>query len=265
MKKTLKKPHLGQNFLHSEPVRRDIVNAAELTNEDVVLEIGPGKGFLTEILLSLAKKVIAVEKDRVLVKELKERFSSEIESKKLVLVEEDIRNFSPSSLKLKVGEYKLVANIPYYITGEIIRSFLDTKCHPSKMVLMVQKEVAQRISARDGKESILSIAVKAYGKPSIVRIVGRGSFTPVPKVDSAVIKIDNISKDFFKNFSEKEFFDMIHAGFAHKRKKLNSNLMEISSGKKVTDAFKKVELPENMRAEDLGLIQWQDLAKILAK
>lgn len=262
-KKLVPKKKFGQNFLHNEAVLNDIVKSADIKPEDVILEIGPGKGFLTKALLTKASRVVAVEKDRDLVRVLKETFAEDIESKKLILVEEDIRDFAPSKWKLKSGEYKLVANIPYYITGEIISSYLESTCQPKLMVLMVQKEVAGRIVARDGKESILSLAVKAYGKPSIMRIVGRGSFTPAPNVDSAVIKIDCISKVFFDKFKEKAFFDLLHAGFAHKRKKLTSNLIEKYKGSTITKTFQKLGIPEGIRAEDLGLSQWSDLAKNL--
>lgn len=265
MKKVTPKKRFGQNFLHNEAVLADIVKCAEINKDDIILEIGPGKGFLTKELLQRAGKVIAVEKDRDLVKILKEVFSEDIAKKKLILIEDDIRDFDPKSLKLKSLEYKLVANIPYYITGEILSSFLESRSQPKMMVLMVQKEVAGRIVARDGKESILSISVKVFGKPSIARIVGRGSFTPAPNVDSAVIKIDCISLDFFKGFKEKPFFELLNTGFAHKRKKLITNLAEKYKIDSIKKAFAKAEIPEGIRAEDLGVSQWGELAKILVR
>src|SRR3989344_3189802 len=154
------KKSLGQNFLTSHAVAQDIIAAAHITPDDVVLEIGPGKGFLTEGLLQKAKKVIAVEKDGRMVEYLKDKFREEIRNGKLELIHQDILSFDPAGCGLRVTGYKLIANIPYYITGEILRTFLSGDTQPSLMVLMVQKEVAERIVARDGKESILSMSVK---------------------------------------------------------------------------------------------------------
>ena len=222
------KKSLGQNFLTSESAVDTIIDAGDVTGDDIVLEIGPGKGMLTKKLLIFAGKVIAIEKDTTLVEFLKEKFVNEIKNNKLDLVERDILDFDPEILEFYKEPYKLVANIPYYITGQLIRKFLETTNQPSLMVLMLQKEVALRIVARDkrsfdsaqGKESILSISVKAYGKPKYIQMVKAGSFSPKPKVDSAILLIDNISKEFFEDFSEEDFFKMVHAGFKSKRKKL---------------------------------------------
>lgn len=255
------KKYLGQNFLRSRAVLEDILEAAELTGKDTVVEIGPGEGFLTEGLLEKAGRVIAIEKDAELTALLKEKFAKEIKYKKLILINDDIRNFNFSSWKLKAGSWKLVANIPYYITGEILRFFLQSKFQPSLTVLMLQKEVAERIVARNGKESILSISVKAYGNPKIVRQVPKGNFSPMPKVDSAVIKIENISKNFFRGFSEKKFFEIVRAGFAHKRKKLISNLSKKFGREKTKNLFKKISIDEKVRAEEISLEKWGSIAK----
>src|SRR3989344_7983631 len=177
------KKSLGQNFLTSRGVTRDIVAAANITPNDVVLEIGPGKGFLTEGLLQKSGKVIAVEKDDRMVLYLKDKFAQEIRSEKLKLVHGDILTLNLTDYKLKTNDYKLVANIPYYITGEILRTFLSGDLQPQRMVLMVQKEVADRIVARPssrragtGKESILSMSVKAYGTPRYIQKIPRRNF-----------------------------------------------------------------------------------------
>jgi 16S rRNA (adenine1518-N6/adenine1519-N6)-dimethyltransferase len=253
------KKSLGQHFLRSERALNTIIESAKLDEEDLVLEIGPGQGVLTEKLLQRAGKVIAIEKDDGLYDFLQEKFKNEIGNQGLTLVHEDILNFSSLNTP-----YKLVANIPYNLTGAILEKFLSTDREPALIVLLVQKEVAERIVARDGKESILSISVKAYGKPHYAEKVLAGSFVPAPKVDSAIITIEKISKNFFNSpngrFSEKDFFDLLHAGFKSKRKKLSSNLATHFSKEKVLRAFQKLKLDENLRAEDVSLGTWQKLS-----
>ena len=253
------KKHFGQNFLINRGVVTRIVETALLTPKETVLEIGPGRGVLTEALLEKGVKVIAVEKDRDLIPYLKEKFAYAITQKKLILVNKDIRDINLKTYHLPTT-YKLVANIPYYLTGEIIRTFLESRAPPQSMILMLQKEVGQRIVAKDGKESILSIAVKAYGKPSLTSYVSRGSFSPAPNVDSAIVKIEYISKDFFKGFSEKKFFEILKTGFAHKRKYLFSNLIPLVSTEKLKKAFLRAEIPQTTRPEDLSLENWGNLA-----
>ncbi|CAN5150646.1 16S rRNA (adenine(1518)-N(6)/adenine(1519)-N(6))-dimethyltransferaseRsmA [soil metagenome] len=255
------KKSLGQHFLTSEGAVGSILDASDITEDDTVLEIGPGKGVLTSKLVSFAGKVIAVEKDRDLIPILSEKFKKEIKKGKLKLLEQDILEFEPESLKLEAPSYKLVANIPYYITGQLIRKFLESTFQPERMVLMVQKEVAERIVAKDNKESVLSISVKAYGTPHYVQTVKAGSFFPIPNVDSAILLIDSISKDFFRGFSEADFFTMLKAGFKSKRKKLSSNLLEIADKEKIIQAFEKRGLSDNIRAEDVSFTEWQKLAE----
>ncbi len=191
------KKSLGQNFLHSMGAVHAMVEASRVTKDDIVLEIGPGKGVLTEFLLKTGAQVIAVEKDDRMIPHLSERFGGEVTSGKLKLIHGDILDMSPKDLGILAGKYKLVANIPYYITGELIQKFLETDTQPSLMTLMLQKEVARRIVAKDAKESILSLSVKAYGSPKYIQTVSAGSFNPVPSVDSAILLIDNISDQFF--------------------------------------------------------------------
>lgn len=257
------KKSLGQNFLTSEAAVYKIVQAAEIKKDEMVLEVGPGKGVLTQALLDTGAHVIAIEKDRELVPELKEKFASEIDRKKLNIIEADILESKPETLGLVKGEYKIVANIPYYITGQFLRDFLSTDTQPSLMVLLLQKEVVERIIAADKKESILSVSVKVYGTPKKVTVVNRGSFFPAPNVDSAVIAIQNISKDFFADISEEIFFKVVKAGFAHKRKVLASNLTSISSKEKIKAVFEKNNIDPKIRAEDLSLNQWKIVSEIL--
>jgi len=238
-----------------------MVDVAEISSADLVLEVGPGKGALTEKILPLARQVFAVEKDERLVFYLTLKFKDEFKQNKLVIVGADILKFDPATVGLQAGGYKIVANIPYYITGEFLRHFLSEVVQPSKMVLMVQKEVAERILVRDGKESILSISVKAYGEPKYLETVDAELFTPKPKVNSAVLMINKISKDFFSNVSEARFFSVVKRGFAHKRKLLINNLEIITAaGKKV---FTDCDIAPSARAENLTPRQWKCLAKDL--
>lgn len=290
------KKSLGQNFLKSKIALRQIAEAGNIKKDDVILEIGPGKGALTEQLLEKARTVIAVEKDRDLYELLKIKFKKEIESCSLVLVHDDILKFKVESYKVK--SYKVIANIPYNITGAILKKFLTEKHQPELMVLMVQHEVAQRIignnpsavKAKAGKkESILSISVKAYGTPKMIAKVDKRYFSPAPKVNSAIIKIENISRKNFppllveegvgggdseknhlaptsgrrtppqqggENLEEK-FWEIVKAGFAHKRKKLSGNLKNLSKN----GSLASVSDMGNKRAEDLTLADWISLAR----
>lgn len=257
------KKSLGQHFLRSEKALNTIIKSGEISPEDNILEIGPGEGALTEKLLATSCQVLAVEKDDNLYELLKGKFQNEIASGKLILIHGDILDFEFKSYQLEPRSYKLIANIPYNITGAIFKKFLSVEKQPSKIVLLVQKEVAKRIIARDGKESILSISVKAYGEPKLIEKVLAGSFTPAPKVDSAIIAIENISKEFFKEFDEKNFFQMLKAGFQSKRKKLSSNLSVIFDKSLVVNTFEKLDLDPNTRAEDVSVETWKKLANCL--
>lgn len=269
------KKSLGQHFLTSERALSAIIDAGNPNGNDLILEIGPGKGILTERLLKHAGKVIAVEKDDWLFEQLKEKFSNETAEGKLELIHGDILAFDPDILKFyKDLDFKIIANIPYNITGAILEKFLSAEYQPGLMVLLVQDEVAKRITgygphsakaSRGKKESILSISVKAYGKPLYIDKVMAGSFVPAPKVNSAVIAIEGISKDFFNNFEEKAFFQLLKAGFQAKRKKLSSNLANLYPKEQVLAAFQDLSLDENVRAEDIRLENWQKMAQKLIK
>ena len=264
------KKSLGQYFLKSERALSVIIEAGNVNEEDTVIEIGPGTGALTEKLLAASCQVLAIEKDDKLYEFLKTKFEKEIKNGKLRLIHDDILEFDLS--KLTASTYKLVANIPYNITGAILKKFLGADYQPETMVLLVQKEVAERITGRPlggsaskwGKESILSISVKAYGTPRYIETVKAGSFVPMPSVDSAIIVIENISKKFFTRFSEKEFFDAARTGFKSKRKKLSSNLSTIFTKNKVQEAFQKLSLDDNLRAEDAGIETWGKLVSALS-
>jgi len=254
---------LGQHFLTTRRVARGIVEAGAVEREDTILEIGPGKGILTHELLAQHASVIAIEKDGALVERLKERFKKEITAGQLSLIEADIRDVDLDSLPLAARRYKIVANIPYYITGELIRLFITTKRQPSSITLLLQKEVAARI-ARDKKGSVLSMSVRVYGSPRYVKTISRKHFTPAPKVDSAVLVISDISKSHFNNLKESHFFEVLKTGFAKKRKKLLTNLGDRYGTMAVQQAFSTLSLEENVRAEELDIYQWVALAKALS-
>ncbi len=259
----IKKKSLGQNFLHDTNIISDIVAASGAYKGDVVLEVGPGEGTLTKQLLETGASVVSVEKDDRLIPVLEEKFAKEIKKGKFTLIHCDILDLKIEKIVKK--PFQVVANIPYYITGQIIRMFLESKYQPESMTLLVQKEVAERIVAKDGKESILSISVKVFGEPMYVRTVSRGAFNPAPTVDSAVILVTNISKKKLKKVSEKVFFDVIHAGFAHKRKQLLPNLTTLFSREQLLLAFETCGLDAKARAEDVPLETWVALCTILNK
>lgn len=243
----LAKKSLGQNWLRSEKVARQIVATANLTPGETVLEIGPGQGFLTRFLLETGVRVVAVEKDNRLIDSLRKKFIGE----KLDLIHGDILE---TKVDLPKG-YKLIANLPYYITGQALRYFLEAEEQPEKMVLMLQDEVAQRIVAGDGKESLLSISVKAFGQPKYVEKVSAKCFTPIPKVHSAILSIEKIGKNNFTQTDKRKFFDIVKKGFGSKRKMLRNHL-DVSPL-----IFTECGINETTRAENLTLENWLCLAK----
>lgn len=261
---------LGQNFLRSEGAVRELVSSARINENDVVLEVGPGTGAITKVLLTHAKKVVAVEKDKELVDFLEKEFEEEIKNGKLEVVHDDILLFNPESRGLSASEYKLVGAIPYYITGAFLRRTLESRVYPQTIALIIQKEVAERIVAKKtkpfgsarGKESILSISIKVYGEPRYVKTVKAGSFYPRPNVDSAIFVIENISKDFFSNISHETFFALLKAGFGNKRKMLAPNLKKLT--KKISKKLlSSLGIKKTARAEDLTLPQWKKLCHAL--
>lgn len=239
---------LGQHFLKAKRSISKLIDGGDVQKTDIVVEIGPGKGVLTEILLEKSKKVIAIEKDSSLIPFLSEKFEKEIKEKRLEIIEGDILDFNPEDLPKK---YKIVANIPYYITGAIIKLFLESKNQPEKMVLMMQKEVAERIVCRDGKQSILSLSVSLYGAPKYLGKVPARDFSPPPQVDSAIISIEEISKKNVKNIDEKHYFDFLKKLFNSRRKTLMKQLSLVSEKDKIKDILNELNIKENERAENL--------------
>ncbi|MDO8577291.1 MAG: 16S rRNA (adenine(1518)-N(6)/adenine(1519)-N(6))-dimethyltransferase RsmA [Candidatus Wildermuthbacteria bacterium] len=252
------KKGLGQNFLVAKGILQKIIDAASLKKKDIVLEVGPGLGVLTKALAEKAKRVVAVEKDPRMVDILLGTVAKEHPNAEII--EGDILslirlNFSKLSL---TKEYKVVANLPYYITSPIIRMFLEAKVQPKVMVLMVQKEVAQRICAKPPEMSLLAVSVQAYAKPEIISIVPKNAFWPQPKVDSAIVKITPKATAL-----PKEFFKVVKAGFKHPRKQLASNLskgLELPK-EEISQLLSQNGVEPAARAETLSIEKWLGLAK----
>jgi 16S rRNA (adenine1518-N6/adenine1519-N6)-dimethyltransferase len=249
---------LGQNFLVDDSVPLKILAAAALTPADNVVEIGPGAGVLTLRLAPLVRQFTAVELDKRLYPHLRQSLAPYSGAR---LVEGDVLNFSPS--ELTPAPYKLIANIPYYITSAILRHFLESDHRPSRVVLMVQKEVAQRIVARPPDMSLLAISVQFYGKPKLWAQVPAGAFFPPPKVDSAILLIEvyPLEERPIPPVDQAKFFDIVRAGFGQKRKQLINSLSHgLNLEKpKITEIMQKAQIAPERRAETLTLQDWYNL------
>jgi len=254
------KKSLGQHFLNNARVPELMAEAGDVQKGDTVLEIGPGTGVLTQELLKRGATVIALEADVRAVDSLKQSFEAEIMAQKLVIIHGDVRTIDLSALGLRPRAFKIVANIPYYLSGMLFRIFLESDIQPDTLVFLVQREVAERI-ARDKKESILSLSIKVFGTPKYVKTVGKGNFTPPPKIDSAIIAISDISKDRLGQIPETFFFEVLHEGFKSKRKQLLGNLSTILERETLTHIFSTLDLPLDVRGEDLSLNIWLNLCK----
>lgn len=249
---------LGQNFLIDEVVSGTIINAADLKSTDTVVEVGPGLGVLTERLVCNAGKVIAIEIDSYLSKKLQKRLS---QWQNLDIINSDILKLDINFLLKNYQEYKVVANIPYYITSPILHCFMQAKLKPSLMVVMMQEEVAQAIVAVPGKMSYLSVSMQIYSMPHIVCHVPAKSFYPMPKVNSAVVKFDMLPKPAVIVDDMTGFLQFIQCGFAAPRKQLHNSL---SLGLKMatSDIIRSLEdagINPQRRAESLSLNEWQML------
>ena len=253
---------LGQNFLVNRGIIEKIIAASALTSGDTVLEIGPGHGALTFALAQKAGNVIAVEKDTQLAELLRAKLSEQ-NIGNVEIIEEDILAFLSTASSLLPPRYFVVANIPYYLTSALIRQLLELEHPPERIILTIQKEVALRIVARDGKESILSLAVKFYADAKILFYVSRGSFSPAPNVDSAVIEI--VPKKEKRTVTPEVFFTVMKAGFSAPRKKLLGNLAQGLSleKEKIVPFFSRLAIDTNTRPEQLTLEQWIALARRL--
>jgi len=256
---------LGQHFLIDREVLAKVVEAAGLAPGDVVVEVGPGLGVLTEGLAAKAGRVIAVELDDRLATILKQRLAS---AGNVTVVSGDILKLEPSALiGDKSIEYKVVANLPYYITSAVIRHFLEAWLKPRLMVLMVQKEVAEAIVAEPGRMSLLSVSVQFYGRPEIASYAPAGCFYPQPEVDSAILKIDVYSQQAVAVDDIDGFFQLVRAGFTASRKQLvNSLALGLGLPKsEVVLLLGTAGIMCQRRAETLALEEWQRLWQVLRK
>ena len=249
---------LGQHWLYNREALASIAESAELNRNDTVLEIGPGLGTLTSEILRRAGRVVAIEFDSELARKLPAQFPG----KNLEVIAGDILKFDLSTLPTG---YKVVANVPYYITSKIVKMLMASDNKPSVAVLLVQKEVAERLAAKPGKLSILAISAQVFADVTLGDVVPAELFTPAPKVDSQVVILRTRQTSFFTTVNESEFFRIVKAGFSAKRKKLRSSL---SGGLKLSKTqveaiLVKANISPDVRAETLDLEAWIRLVKVL--
>jgi len=260
MKKFKHKKSLGQNFLTNDAVVERIIDSSEIEGATVI-EIGPGEGILTEALAGTAGKVIAVELDGRLISQLQEHFD---EYDNVTIVHGDILHMNVEKLisqYIPDGKYKVVANIPYYITAPIIRLFLELSRSPQEIVLMVQKEVAQRLSAEPGQMSLLAVSAQYYADVKYLFTVGKENFNPVPRVDSAIIQL-KIKNEKLRIENMKEFFRVVKIGFSAKRKTLVNNLANGLQVDKqgIENILVDLGFDKNVRAQELSVDDWKSLS-----
>ncbi len=267
--KLFPKKSLGQNFLINQGILDKIVQAVEVGPEDIIIEVGPGTGNLTEKLAKGAGQVIAIEKDSRLIELLKEKFKgSNVEIIEGDALKVDIGNLLPTSISKAYGSrvnYKVVGNIPYYITSSLLRTIFEKWPKPRLIVLTVQKEVAKRIVAKPPEMNLLALSVQFYSEPKIIGYISRGSFRPMPKVDSAIIRLTTNDRQPATEESQR-FFKVAKAGFSGKRKQLVNNLSKNFGiiREDLLKIFEKSGLKHNVRAENLSLNQWLILSKRLS-
>jgi 16S rRNA (adenine1518-N6/adenine1519-N6)-dimethyltransferase len=257
----------GQNFLIDKAVLEKIIKTANLEKDQVVLEVGAGFGVLTEELAKGASKVIAVESDRGILPILRKNLEK---YENVEIIENDILQITSYKLPVTSYSYKIIANLPYQITSAVLRKFLENEPRPNEMIVMVQKEVAERICAKPGEMSILSVSVQFFGHPEIIQIVPRDSFYPSPEVDSAILKVSRIRSESEANLGRinaKKFFQAVKIGFSARRKQLHNNLangfhLENDEAKNI---LLSLGLDIQARAQDLSVEDWIRLAGELGK
>ncbi len=244
------KKFLGQVFLKDKKILSLIAKSLEIHSKETILEVGAGYGNLTEFILKEIKnkgKIIAIEKDKELIKVLREKFGEE---KKLEIISGDIREIDLEKFLQEKKINKIVANLPYYLTGFFLRNLLDLKKYPSRVVLMLQKEVAEKILSP--KSNFFSLSFSLVAKVKKIKIVNREKFSPKPKVDSLILKIDFLKKQ--KSFSfRQEFFSFLKKCFSHPRKTLLSNLKRYERKEKIEEIFQKLSLSKKNRPQELSL------------
>jgi 16S rRNA (adenine1518-N6/adenine1519-N6)-dimethyltransferase len=268
------KKGLGQHFLIDETVLATITSAADLTATDIVMEIGPGLGILSRELARQVGWVIAIELDSRLIAILERALAS---FDNVTIIHEDVLKIEPAALlqkqEIKLSSaintpfsYKVVANLPYYITSPVLRHFLEASVKPQSMVVMVQKEVAEAIAARPGKMSVLSISIQFYGEPRIISYVPASCFYPAPEVDSAILRIDLFSQPAVA-VDEESFFELVRAGFTASRKQISNSLAQ-GLGKpkaEIISLLKGANIEPRRRAETLSIEEWARLWQIFSK
>jgi len=248
---------LGQHFLIDGEVLKHITAAAELAPTDVIVEVGPGLGVLTRELAQKAARVIAIELDNKLATALKQTLAP---FNNVTIINDDVLKIEPAAL---ATDYKVVANLPYYITSPVLRHFLEASAKPKVMILMVQKEVAEAIAAKPGEMSLLSVSVQLYGEPKIISYVPAECFYPAPKVDSAILRI-NLYPQPRVAVDEGGFFEVVRAGFTAPRKQLANSLAQ-GLGMAKSDASSLLEragIAPQRRAETLTLEEWARLWRV---
>lgn len=247
---------LGQNFLVEQKYLDQIIDAAEPLEGEKILEVGPGMGVLTRELTKKAKEVTAIELDPKMVEILKTLC---IKCTNLTVRTMDILQFDPTDF----GSYKIIANVPYYITSKILRKFLEENNKPKEMVLLVQKEVAERICATPNRMSVLSVSVQYYGNPKMIAVVPREAFYPTPQVSSAIIKITTYKTPIFSDVNTEKFFALVKSGFGEKRKQLANSLLGFGPYEKeeVIAKLKSAGINPERRAETLSLAEWRMIYK----
>lgn len=248
---------LGQHWLYDRESLQQVVAAGEVEPDDTVLEIGPGHGTLTKLLAPIAKEVVAVEADP----ELVARLEAEITDSNVAVVHQDIREFNLHTLP---RGYKVVANIPYYLTSKLLRMFLENDNPPAVMALLVQQEVADRITAAPGAMSVLALSVQFYGTPLILGTVSRDKFQPPPQVDSAILQIKRRPRPAF-DADPQQLFRLIKAGFGERRKQLKNALaggLRMES-EEVATLLEQADIKPAARAQELSLEEWEKLYNLL--
>ena len=254
------KKSLGQNFLMDPTVLEQIVQAAEIQPDDAVLEIGPGLGGLTRYLAAVARRVVAVEIDIHLIAVLKTVLA---DAENVQIVHGDILQENPAEL-MGEGGYAVVANIPYYITSAVIRHLLEAPLRPTRLVLTVQREVADRITAKPGDMSLLALSVQVYGRPQVVLRVPAEAFYPSPKVDSSAVRLDLYPQPLIPADQLETFFRLAKAGFGQKRKTLRNSLSAGLSwpGQQTADLLVAASIDPMRRAETLSMDEWKNLTQL---
>ena len=254
---------LGQHFLADGRIAERILNAAQLDSHDVVIEVGPGKGALTRRLIQRAARVMAVELDQVLARELPGRLDSPAN---LAVIEGDARTLNMEALELTGLNYKVVANLPYYAANPITRHFLESHIPPGLMVIMVQREVAEAMSAAPGRMSLLSVATQFYASAELVFTVPPASFRPAPKVSSAVVRLKRKPVIALERTDITPFFDLVRAGFSAPRKQLRNALTHGLKwdSEPVSNALHKADVDGRRRAETLTLEEWLTIFRVFS-